>query len=269
MGLVESLAFPVPRRDLGELRLRGAGAQLVSTRSGACIPLVVEAPSAGAGSSPFCIIYSHGNAEDLSLVLPFVKQVCKSTGCTVIAYDYIGYSISEPRDRGPSERGCYEAIDAALAFAASEGGGRFPPEQVVLYGRSLGSGPTIDLSSRLGDRLAGTILMSPLSSAVRTQLGEFSSRLLSQMDIFKSIHKVGRIKCPTLIMHGEADGVVPCSNGRALWDRLPPEAKNGIEPWWCKARGHNDMPEGETLEHVAHFMGMLSERTVRGIVKEK
>eukprot|EP00946_MAST-07B_sp_MAST-7B-sp1_P004078 g4078.t1 len=254
MGLVESLAFPAPRTDLSEAALRAAESmRLVPTARGDRVPLVVEA----APDAPYCIIYSHGNAVDLGLILPFLANLRAATGCTVIGFEYPGYSISEPRGGRPTEAGCYAAIDSAYAHATGPCG--FEPERIVLYGRSLGTGPTIDLSSRLGHRIAGTILMSPLTSAVRTQLGETMSRMLSRMDIFKSIHKIGSVKSPTFVMHGESDGVVPCSNGRALYRMLPPEAKV-FAPWWAKRRGHNDMPEAEVLRRVSDFMQALKQR---------
>ena len=106
--------------------------------------------------------------------------------------------------------------------------------------------------------ISGTILMSPLTSAVRTQLGETASRMLSRMDIFKSIHKIGSVKSPTFVMHGESDSVVPCSHGRALYRMLPPEAKV-FAPWWAKRRGHNDMPEAEVLRRVSDFIQALKQ----------
>ena len=247
------LSLPRSPPDLSEAALRAAeNMRFVSTARGNRIPLVVEA----APDAPYCIIYSHGNAVDLGLVLPFLADLRVATGCTVIGVEYPGYSISEPRGKRPTEAGCYAAIDSAYAHATGPCG--FDPERIVLYGRSLGTGPTIDLSSRLGDEISGTILMSPLTSAVRTQLGETASRMLSRMDIFKSIHKIGSVKSPTFVMHGESDSVVPCSHGRALYRMLPPEAKV-FAPWWAKRRGHNDMPEAEVLRRVSDFIQALKQ----------
>ena len=66
MGLVESLAFPAPPPLSATLRA-AENMRFVSTARGNRVPLVVEA----APDAPYCIIYSHGIAVDLGLVLPF------------------------------------------------------------------------------------------------------------------------------------------------------------------------------------------------------
>ena len=40
------------------------------------------------------IIYSHGNGEDLGLILESVQTMAKSVKANVLAYDYVGYSLS-------------------------------------------------------------------------------------------------------------------------------------------------------------------------------
>ena len=53
-----------------------------------------------------------------------------------------------------------------------------------------------------------------------------ASPLLALLSVFSSYRfptaeYAGRAGCPVLVMHGDADGVVPFSNGRGLYDRLP------------------------------------------------
>ncbi len=64
-------------------------------------------------------------------------------GFNVLAYDYPGYGTSGGR---ASEQGCYDAIGAAYSWLREEKG--IPAEQIVLFGRSVGGGPTIDLAAR-------------------------------------------------------------------------------------------------------------------------
>ena len=120
----------------------------------------------------FTLIYSHGNAEDVGLSLPYLDRLSRCCNCNVLAYEYCGYSIAEGE---PSEKNCYECIDAAYRYLTSASRNQtnesvvVDPSRVVLFGRSLGTGPTVDLAARLlskndgNDRsLAGVILQSPL-----------------------------------------------------------------------------------------------------------
>lgn len=44
---------------------------------------------------PYYILYSHGNAEDVGLALPYLEELMRMTGCSVFAYEYSGYSLTE------------------------------------------------------------------------------------------------------------------------------------------------------------------------------
>ena len=57
----------------------------------------VHLPNADA---EFTVLHSHGNAEDLGDILPFLRAL-HAKGYAVLAYDYRGYGTSEGK---PSER---------------------------------------------------------------------------------------------------------------------------------------------------------------------
>ncbi|CAN0447435.1 unnamed protein product, partial [Scytosiphon promiscuus] len=62
----------------------------------------------------------------------------------VLAYEYSGYGKSEGT---VSEDNCYADIRAAYDYLTTQK--KTPPKQIVLYGRSLGSGPTCQLAEEL------------------------------------------------------------------------------------------------------------------------
>lgn len=94
--------------------------------------------------SKVTILFSHGNAEDLGMIFEWFYEFSQEVRVNVLAYDYEGYGKSEGI---PSEQACYENIDAAYAFLTQTM--HIPSEQIVLYGRSLGSGPSCYLAERL------------------------------------------------------------------------------------------------------------------------
>lgn len=49
-------------------------------------------------------------------------------------------------DLSPSEEGCNQAINAALKYITE--GCQVPRNRVILFGRSIGTGPTVDLAAR-------------------------------------------------------------------------------------------------------------------------
>ena len=68
----------------------------------------------------------------------------------------------------PCEAMCYKNIDAAFRYLTKVR--KIPPSQIVLYGRSLGSGPSCYLaakSANQGRSVAGLILHSPFLSVYR------------------------------------------------------------------------------------------------------
>jgi len=165
----------------------------------------------------------------------------------VFAYEYPGYGSAEGK---ACESGCYEAADAAFRFVTNEL--KVKPYSVVLYGRSLGSGPTVDLAHRQNE-VAGVVLQSPLSSAIRTKCCGCCAVFCCCIDMFKSINKAPQVPSPVLIMHGTHDGVVPCANGEHLYKTFP----NPVEPLWVTGAGHNDMNERAGREMVARLREFL------------
>lgn len=102
------------------------------------------------------ILFSHGNAEDLGMTSDWIMTLSDVLGVNVFAYDYTGYG----RATGvPSEQGCYSDIDAAFNYLTINL--KLSSESIVVFGRSLGTGPSCYLAERLSKsnvKLGGLIL---------------------------------------------------------------------------------------------------------------
>ena len=109
--------------------------------------------------SQYTILYSHGNAEDLGLIR-FRLQQLQAMGFSVLAYDYPGYGTSTGK---PSVQGAYHAIDAAYNYLTQEL--NISPSQIIVYGRSVGGGPSVDLASR--QPVGGLVIESSFISVFR------------------------------------------------------------------------------------------------------
>ena len=193
----------------------------LTTASGARISAVFSA----APGARYTVLYSHGSAEDLDDIDYLLEEI-RGLGLDVLAYDYEGYGTSEG---APSERRLYEDIDAAYRYLTEVRG--VAPERVILYGRSLGSGPAVDLASRAP--VGGLVLESAFTSAFRVAT---RVRLLP-WDQFDNLGKMPRVRCPVLVLHGTADPLVARRQGQQLFD-----AATGPKlAVWVEGAGHGDV----------------------------
>ncbi|CAB9504625.1 Protein ABHD17C [Seminavis robusta] len=179
------------------------------------------------------LLFSHGNAEDLNSSYWYMERIAKTCDVNVMCYDYTGYGSCNESD--PSEEDCYADIDAAYEWLLSEK--NLVPEQIVLYGRSLGSGPSVYLAnrtSRQGRPVAGLILHSPFTSVYRVV---FDMGFTMLGDKFSNIDRISELDCKVFIVHGQEDTIVPCEHGQALFSLVPDKMK--AEPFFVKGMGHN------------------------------
>ncbi|MGA0198706.1 MAG: alpha/beta hydrolase, partial [Prochlorotrichaceae cyanobacterium] len=172
------------------------------------------------------ILYSHGNAEDL-FALQNTLADFQDRGYGVLAYDYPGYGQSEGK---PSERGVYEAIDAAYQYLTIVE--NIPTEQILVYGRSLGGGPSLDVVAR--KPVGGLILEATFVSIYRVV-----TRIpLLPIDKFRNLAKIPAVDVPLLIFHGTEDTIVPFWHGEALYEAATTSSKH-LEV--VEGAGHNDL----------------------------
>ncbi|MBD2019907.1 alpha/beta hydrolase [Leptolyngbya sp. FACHB-36] len=172
----------------------------------------------------YTLLYIHGNAEDLGDIRPVLERLY-SWGFSVFAYDYRGYGTS---DGNPSEHHAYQDADAAYTYLIQQL--KIPLEKIIVYGRSVGGGSATDLASR--HSVAGLILESTFTSAFRVVV-PFP---LLPFDKFSNLDKLRKIRCPVLVMHGEADQTIPIQHSQTLYEAAP-EPKMSL---WVAEAGHND-----------------------------
>lgn len=268
-GAISALAFPAPEYPRGfyehELLKRPDYVEITTSRAEK-IPAIHKRMKDIPEDQRLTILYSHGNAEDLGLILPVIDALAQATKCDVLAYDYVGYSISKLEGGAPSEAGCLRSIDAAWCYLVERE--KIPPKRIILFGRSIGSGPTVDLASRATveglDRSTpanmvspldarGVLLQSPIASGARALGLTKISMIGAPFDIFKNYQKVNRITAPVAITHGTNDNVVQFENGQDLHGMC----QQAFAPVWMRGYGHNDMPQDEVLAYANRFISAL------------
>jgi uncharacterized protein len=189
------------------------------------------------------ILYFHGNGGNIGHRVQRMLRFARE-GYGVLMAEYRGYGGNPGT---ASETGFYTDARAALDFLEREG---VAPNPLVLYGESLGSGVAVELATQ--HEVAGLILEAPPTSVAEVAQCHFpyipAARLV--IDRFDSRSRIGRVRAPILVLHGERDRVVPIRFGRALLEAAP-EPKEG---WFAPEAGHEDLARYGGLDAVVVFI---------------
>ncbi|UGT60848.1 alpha/beta hydrolase [Nocardia asteroides] len=179
------------------------------------------------------ILFAHGNAGNIGDRLP-IFALLTAAGFDVLSFDYRGYGRSTGR---PSERGTY--LDARAARAALLARPGVDPERVVYLGKSLGGAVVTELAA--AHPPAGAVLMSTftgLRAAARSVFPVIPAPLVP--DAYPTLRRIGDLRIPLLLMHGDRDELLPVEHSRRLYTAAPDPKRLEIFPG-C---GHNDLIMG-------------------------
>lgn len=135
-------------------------------------------------------------------------------GLSVMTIDYPGYGISEGK---PSEAGFYEAAEAAWRHLVNIR--KVPPDNIVIYGFSLGGGVAAWLAARHQSQaliLDSTFTCLADVPSLRHPAWEFVFRHMLKGD-FDTRARLKEIRSPLLVLHSNEDNVVPYILGQELY----------------------------------------------------
>jgi hypothetical protein len=161
------------------------------------------------------VVHFHGNGTTVADVADAAWEL-QSRGVAFVAVEYRGYGTSPTE--GPSEAGFYADAQGVLDGLIAEG---TPRERIVLWGSSLGSGIAVEMAIRgYGRRL---VLSTPFTSVpeVASRIFPLLPMRLVVTDAFDNRSKAPRVALPTLIFHGDRDGLVPYTMGVELSRAIP------------------------------------------------
>lgn len=134
----------------------------------------------------------------------------------------------------------YEVALTTFRFLVDEIGVRY--SQIILFGRSLGSGPAVFLAAQYP--VGGLILVSAFSSikaAVQSIVGRVLAWTFTER--FPNSRIIANVSCSTLFIHGEADSLIPAEHSLKLFKR-------------CRARKLLVTPS--KMEHNSNLFGDAS-----------
>lgn len=157
------------------------------------------------------VLYFHGNAGNAAGRAPKIERM-RANGYGVFYLNNRGYGGSQG---SPSELA--NVSDALSAYDYLTGLG-IRPDQIVLYGESLGSGQAIRAGT--SREVKAVVLEAPLTSTIdvgRRSYWFLPLKLLLR-DYFHNEENIKQLKKPLLVLHGSQDAVIPVAQGRRVFE---------------------------------------------------
>jgi len=175
------------------------------------------------------LLFFHGNAGNIADRLGRARTLCGRLGLDVFLVDYRGYG---PSQGSPSEEGLYRDARAIHGAAVARG---FRPEDIVLFGESLGSAVALQLAL---DRPSGAVVLETpflsLAAMAREHYPFVPTFLLRSR--YDNAAKAPGVASPKLFLVAERDEIVPPGHGLRLFEL----AKEPKALYVIPGAGHND-----------------------------
>lgn len=191
------------------------------------------------------IVFFQGNTGHLGYrnykVRPWLDA-----GYGLLMVGYRGYG----NPGSPSEEGLYMDAQASIDAIKAKG---VPENGLVFYGESLGSGVAVQMATEYG--IAALILEAPFTSVVDVGASRypFVPVRLIWRDRYDAVEKIGAVHAPLLLLHGEADQVVPIRFGKKLFDA----ANDPKQAVYLPEVGHNNIYGLKVQQLVLSFLSKL------------
>lgn len=157
------------------------------------------------------LLYFHGNAGGLETRNERIrKYMARGLGVFMMTYRGFGGSSGTPSETANVSDGllAYDALVAA-GVAASD---------ILVYGESLGTGVAVQVAA--ARPVGGLVLDAPYTSMV--DLAALHYPLIPgrwfMTDRYETRRHIAGVTAPLLILHGEADTIIPVEMGRAVFD---------------------------------------------------
>lgn len=196
------------------------------------------------------VLFNHGNAGNLSGWGHAAEEMRQRFDVSVLIYDYRGYGKSEGK---PTVPGILKDGRAARDWLCERES--LASNELVYCGRSLGGAVAVDLAAETGAKgliLESTFTSIPDMAKKITPLAP-TSVIRYRLDSLAGIKKYDGL---LLHCHGDADSVVPFSQGVELFKACPSEHKKFVR---MEGLGHNDTLPEYYREQQQRFFDKITE----------
>lgn len=160
------------------------------------------------------LAYFHGNGEDASYSEQVISQLAFKMQAHSAIMEYPSYGVY----KGPSPNEDLICSDALLMFTFLTETLGFKPENVIVVGRSMGSGPATFLASER--KIKSLILISPFKSIKTVAKDHFPFWSFLVRERFDNLERIKRVRHPVFILHGQKVILAGYSNRPLAWTRI-------------------------------------------------
>jgi fermentation-respiration switch protein FrsA (DUF1100 family) len=182
-----------------------------------------------APKAKFTVLFLHGNGGNIMHRLDSI-QMFYNLGLNCFVFDYRGYGKSMGK---PTEQGTYLDAAAAYGWLTKEKG--IKPQDIIIFGRSLGGSIAAELARKV--EAGSLVLESTFTSYV-----SMGKKFYWYMPVkwfarykYNTLKYLGDVKCPVMVIHSPDDEIIPFEFGRQLYIAAN-EPKKFVEI----SGGHND-----------------------------
>lgn len=161
------------------------------------------------------ILFFHGNGETV-VDYDDIGHLYQQVGLNFLVTDYRGYGWSTGKPSFSNMLKDGDILHRQLKRWLANNG---YSDSLFLMGRSLGSGNAIDLAAKHNEDIRGLIIESGFAETIplAKTLGINPDQLsLKEEDTFNNLGKIKKISKPTLIIHGQLDGLIPAVQAEKL-----------------------------------------------------
>ncbi|MBW4663328.1 MAG: lysophospholipase [Chroococcus sp. CMT-3BRIN-NPC107] len=199
------------------------------------------------------LLYLHGNGINIGANAAHAYRFYQM-GFAVLIIDYRGYGLSE--GSFPTEETVYQDATTVWDYLVKQR--KIQPNNIILYGHSLGGAIAINLATQHPEA-AGLIVNSSFTSIAdvvntRGQFRLFPVKFLLNQR-FESIKKIKFLKMPVLFIHGTDDNVIPVGMSKQLYAAAPQPKQLFIVP----NAGHNNTAEIAGLKYFETVKKFVSQ----------
>ena len=189
------------------------------------------------------VVYFHGNAGHIGERAYKARRMIDAGFGVLLA----GYRYNAGAGGAPSEAALLADGRTAMRYVLDRG---YAMEQLVLYGESLGSGIAVALAADNG--VGGLVLETPYSSIADVAQARywFTPAKWLVRDRYDSMARIGQVRAPILMFHGDADTTIHVRFARRL-HAAAPEPK---EAHFLPGGGHTDLYDLGAGELVIDFL---------------
>ncbi len=191
--------LPAPAREI--ITLHNAGGHHIAAVFGAAQD-TAGMPLPDARTRP-TLLFLYGNGDCIATSMGLFETF-RRLGANVLIPEYVGYPMSSGR---PTEQGCYDTATAAYAYLLTRPD--VDPAQIIVIGRSIGSGPAVDLAARKPVAALATFsAFTSMDEMAQKVVPIYPTGLLC-MAHFDNWRKMPSVICPVFMAHGTLDDFVP------------------------------------------------------------